>query len=400
MASGINSNFFFPGVQQILGRNPGLGAPDLGGSNGNSLGEVAQRVALGNEKLGDAWNGIAGGPGRDAATPNQGGQQSSASSPAIQGLQQLYGGSSKEDGAGLDAETRELLKKRTDLTAKDFQELKGELRVAFPSPAMQDVAYKKALETLGEGGTSAKPQELGRLMHEMISATGKKNGASAALDMFDKSKDLLKGGKSVEDIGSLVKSAQAIGGGDGKPDNVARSFEMAAKTVSERKDLKAQDVAQVGHVIANRFPGKDPKERMDAFQTGTQMLGQSAGMNAKGIDAMLARGQAQGLKGEKLLKSFQTQGQAVREGALNTFAAGDAGNKSLSFGKDGSLNRERTSMQSKPDQKMTTLGKEPSRETRGAGNQPGVGQGQSRPGQGETAPTPQRERTSAPGRVL
>ncbi len=322
-----------------------------------------------NDLLGDAWQRLASGAG-----------SKTESNPMMSQFQALYG---KDEGApatgerppaegAQDEETRELLKKRPDITPKEVQQMKSELRSAFKEPAMMDAAYKRAMQALGDGGSSAKPEEMGKLMSQLSSAAGK-NGASAALDMFDKGRELLQSGKTPQDVGALAEGAQALAGGDGgSPNNVARMFETAAKTVQSRPDTKPGEIAQTAKVIAGRFPGKDPTERMAAFESGTKMMGESASMDAKGLDAMLARGQEQGLKGPKLLRSFESQGQAMREGALNAGQLGDKSTKNLSFNKEGQLQRERTSSQASPNQKMTQLGKEQSQEGRRSTGAPGA----------------------------
>jgi len=369
--------------------------PALGGLNFQKLAGVPDQGhfsppppptsgAGANDLLGDAWQSLAA-----ARRPK------SEESPMMGQLQALYGGGQDENKkssktgekpeAGLegqDEETKELLKKRPDITPKEIQQMKSELRSAFKEPAMMDAAYKKAMSALGDGGGSTKPEEMGKLMARLSAAAGPK-GASSALDMFDKGRELMQTGKTPEDVAGLAEGAQALAGGDGgSPTNVARMFEQAAKTVQQRPDTKPSEIAQTAKVIAGRFPGKDPTERMAAFEAGTKMMGESASLDSKGIDTMLARGQEQGLKGPKLLNAFQSQGQAMREGALSAGQLGDKSTKNLSFGKDGQLQRERTSSQASPNQKMTRLGQEQSNDKRatlapGASRTPG---GQQQPG--------------------
>lgn len=361
----INPNFM-PAFTSALG---GLNFQKLAGAPDQGLFAPPPPPPTGagaNDLLGDAWQGLASGT-----------RPKGEESPMMGQLQALYGGGQEESkkGAktgekpeagleGQDEETRELLKKRPDITPKEIQQMKSELRSAFKEPAMMDAAYKKAMAALGDGGGSTKPEEMGKLMSRLSAAAGPK-GASSALDMFDKGRELLQTGKTTEDVAGLAEGAQALAGGDGgSPTNVARMFDQAAKTVQQRPDTKPSEIAQTAKVIAGRFPGKDPTERMAAFESGTKMMGESASLDAKGIDAMLARGQEQGLKGPKLLNAFQSQGQAMREGALSPAQLGDKSQKNLTFNKEGQLQRERTSSQASPNQKMTALGKEQSNDRR------------------------------------
>jgi hypothetical protein len=216
--------------------------------------------------------------------------------------------------------------------------------------------------------------------------------------MRDTGRELLKTGKTPQDVGSLAESASAVAGGEGSsPNNVAQTFNTAAKAVQSRPDMKPQEIAEVGKVVAQRFPGKDPTERMAAFESGTKMMGESASLNAKGIDAMLARGQEQGLRGEKLLRGFETQGQAMREGALSAATLQDKSSKNLSFDKDGKLQRERTSGQASPHQKMTRLGQEKAGDNRATpGERPAGGSRDGGPG--GSAPGSARGAAPAPSR--
>src|ERR1017187_2454863 len=157
-----------------------------------------------------------------------------------------------------------------------------------------------------------------------------KNAGQNALNMFGKARELLKSGKSPDDVMNLIKATKNVASGEkASPSSIANTFDTAAKALQSRPVMSSQQLLDMSKMMAEKFPGKDPSDRARAFEMGTKMLGQSPNMDTKGLETMLNRGADQGLNGQKLLNSFETQGQAMKEGAVDPRMMQDPNNHSF-----------------------------------------------------------------------
>ncbi|MBI3925943.1 MAG: hypothetical protein HY319_10420 [Armatimonadetes bacterium] len=243
-------------------------------------------------------------------------------------------------------ESRKLLRDRHNIKPGQLTTMRGNLNKMLRNPALAKEAFNSGIELL-ERRTDIHPENLTDMMGNIMTSLGSgkhgTGGPAAAASMFKKSTELLKtrGDMKMDDANRLIQSSGQVGGGD-KADSanqVSQSFDQAADAMMTRPGTSTEDVTSVAEVTARRFPdAQRPEDRVSAFGQGLSMTSGQPGMGAKGLDAMLGRGEQQGLRGIKLLNGMETQARALQQGKATAQALGDpqqARPGGIQLGRDG-----------------------------------------------------------------
>lgn len=231
------------------------------------------------------------------------------------------------DPSVYDENARGLLKDRNDIKPSELSAMRANFARQLRNPIAAKQASESAMELMRER-RDIRPEDASEMMGKMINAVGGtqgegNQGAFAAVDMFKNAGELLKQRHDL-DTGDMGRLAESMGKLGGKKDpnaamNVATGFGAATQALAGRPDMPVDEMISLADTMKTRFPGDDAAsgaDRLQAFTQGAQMVAENPGLNAAGVDSMLARA-AEGpppKQGAKLLNAFNTMNQKLNAG--------------------------------------------------------------------------------------
>lgn len=232
-----------------------------------------------------------------------------------------------------DAEAMELLKSRPDVNPSEMSAMRQNLTKLFKNPNMGKAAAQKGIELMKQR-TDLKPDQVTKLYGDLGNAAGlggegQKTGdgaGQATLDMMDSAAQLLTK-RSDLDPSRVGEMAGSIGkmGSDKDPDKgqkVAQGFDAAVKGLDKNPLKQPEDMSKLASTLNSKMAGDDEKSgdsRLQAFATGSEMMGNNNHVDADSIGSLLDKAKTEDPNAKK--KGGAGQNQALAN-VLDNAAAG------------------------------------------------------------------------------